>query len=142
MFVGETVDSMRLADVMTAVAALRGEQGVDSARILVAGSRISGILGLYAAIFDPGIEQVMLIDPPVSQTDGPVLLNVMRYTDLPEVAALLAPRRLDFYARIPAAYEFTRRIYQLYGQPDRLFLTMSIHGPLEGRYDHDFGAAN
>jgi cephalosporin-C deacetylase-like acetyl esterase len=142
MFVGETVDSMRLADVMTAVAALRADVGVDTARILVAGSRISGALGLYAAIFDPGIEQVLLIDPPLSHTDGPVLLNVLRYTDLPEVAALLAPRRLDFYARIPAAYSFTRHVYQLYGQTDHLFLTMSIHGPLEGRYDHNFGASN
>jgi len=142
MLVGETVDSMRLADVRAAVAALRGEEGVDPGHILITGEGVSGVLGLYAAILDPGIEQVILIDPPVSHIEGPVFLNVLRYTDLPEAAALMAPRRLNFYARIPDAYAATRHVYQLYGEPDRLFRTMSLHGPLEGRYDHNFGAGN
>ena len=138
MFVGHTVDSLRLGDVRAAVAKLRAHPGVDPARIMVMGRGVSGALGLYAAILDPAIAQVMMMDPPESHVTGPVFLNVLRYTDLPEAAALLAPRPLSFYARMPAAYEYTRHVYKLYGK--NLFRGMSIQGVLNGRYDHNFGS--
>jgi len=140
MHVGQTVDSMRLFDVLLALEALRNEAGVDRERIMILGKGISGALGLYAAILDPGVHQVMLMDPPASHLQGPIFLNVLRYTDLPEAAALLAPRRLNFYARVPAAFEYARSVYKLYGQPERLFLSMSIEAVLEGRYDHNFAS--
>ena len=140
MHIGQTVDSMRLFDVLLALEALRGESGLDRERIMILGKGISGVLGLYAAILDPGVQQVMLMDPPVSHVQGPIFLNVLRYTDLPEAAALLAPRRLNFYARVPAAYEYARSIYGLYGKPDHFFLAMSIEAVLEGRYDHNFAS--
>ena len=55
---------------------------------------------------------------------------------LPEAAALLAPRRLNFYARIPPAFDYTRHVYSLHGKPD--FLATQIEAVLEGRYDHNF----
>jgi hypothetical protein len=140
MHVGQTVDSMRLFDVLLALEALRGEAGVDRERIMILGKGISGALGLYAAILDPGVHQVMLMDPPTSHVQGPIFLNVLRYTDLPEAAALLAPRRLNFYARVPAAFEYTRSLYGLYGKPGNLFRSMSIEAVLEGRYDHNFAS--
>ena len=140
MHIGQTVDSMRLFDVLLALEALRGESGLDRERIMILGKGISGVLGLYAAILDPGVQQVMLMDPPVSHVQGPIFLNVLRYTDLPEAAALLAPRRLNFYARVPAAYEYARSVYGLYGKPDHLFQAMSIEAILEGRYDHNFAS--
>ncbi|MFB3825647.1 MAG: acetylxylan esterase [Bryobacteraceae bacterium] len=136
MHVGQTVDSMRLADVLAAAEALRAQPGVDPKRILATGRGVSGALGLYAALLDPEIQQVMLIDPPVTHADGPVFLNILRHTDLPEAAGLLAPRRLSFYARMPGAYEYTRGIYKLYGED--LFRSMHISGVLAGRYHHNF----
>lgn len=138
MHTGRTVDSMRLWDVMFALNVLRREEGVAAERIMVLGRGISGILALYAAVFDPKVEQVMLVDPPESHAAGPIFLNVMRYTDLPEVAALLAPRRLTFYGRIPAAFEYTRSTYATAGKPDHVFLSMNVAQVLEGRYDHNF----
>ncbi|MEK7408973.1 MAG: acetylxylan esterase [Acidobacteriota bacterium] len=140
MHVGQTVDSMRLADVLLGLEVLRKQPGVDPDRILVLGQGVAGVLGLYAAILEPRLHQVMLIDPPSSHVEGPIFLNVLRYTDLPEAAALLAPRRLSFYARMPAAYLHTRHVYALYGKPDDLFLSMHIDGVLEGRYDHGFAS--
>ncbi|MEZ5354929.1 MAG: hypothetical protein R2762_20020, partial [Bryobacteraceae bacterium] len=140
MHTGLTVDMMRLWDVQRGIEALRAESQVDPARIMVMGSGVSGALALYAAILDPAVAQVTLIDPPESHLHGPVFLNVMRHTDLPEAAALLAPRRLNFYARMPAAYELTRRLYALQGKPDHVFLTMQIEGVLEGRYDHGYAS--
>jgi hypothetical protein len=84
------------------------------------------------------VAQVMMIDGPESHVARPVFLNVLRYTDLPEAAALIAPRRLTFYSRMPAAYGYTQRIYQLIGKPGNLGVAMHIDGVVEGRYDHGF----
>ena len=130
MHIGQTVDSMRLADVLKAVGALRAENGVDARRIMVTGKGISGALALYAAILDERIEQVTLIDPPVSHVQGPIFLNILRYTDLPGAAALVAPRRINFYARRPEAY----------GKLESTFVTMDLAAVLEGRYDHNFSS--
>ena len=82
------------------------------------------MLGLDAALFDEHIQQVILKDPPASHRLGPYFLNVLCYTDLPEAAALLAPRRLTFYAHLPEAYAPTRKIYELYPEKNRFGLSM------------------
>ena len=137
MFVGQTVDSMRLADVLVALEALRQQPGVDAQRIMTLGRSASGVLGLYAAILDPGIHQAMLIEPPSSHAEAPIFLNILRHTDLPEAAALLAPRHLTFFARVPDAFDYTRYIYSLYGTPGNFFRSMNISSVVEGRYDHN-----
>jgi len=140
MHVGHTVDSMRLWDVMRAVQVLRLQDDVDPGRIMVVGRGVSGALGLYAAVLDPQIHQVTLIDPPVTHVQGPIFLNVLRYLDLPEAAAMIAPRHLNFYARIPKEFESARQVFELYGKPENLFLTMNFDKILEGRYDHGFAS--
>jgi hypothetical protein len=136
MHTAQTVDSMRLRDVLRAFEQLRGASGVDPDRIMVLGRGVSGALGLYAAILDPRVHQVMLMEAPSSHSEGPIFLNIMRHTDLSEAAALLAPRRLNFYGHMPPAFEYTKHIYRLYGEPDHLFVAMNIEYVLTGRYDH------
>jgi cephalosporin-C deacetylase-like acetyl esterase len=140
MHAGHTVDSLRLWDVLVAFEALRADPGVDPARVTVAGDGVSGILGLYAAILNPAIHQVLLLNPPSSHLEGPVFLGVLRHLDLPQAAALLAPRRVNFYSRMPAGYDSLRQVYRLYGKPDHLHLTMDISAVVQGRYDHNFGS--
>ncbi len=140
MHTGQTVDSMRLRDVLTAFRQLTQVKEVDPDRIMVAGRGISGALGLYSAILEPRIHQVTLIEPPVSHREGPIFLGILRHTDLPEAAGLLAPRRLNFYGRIPTEYEYTKHIYELHGKPDHIFLTMNLEYVLMGRYDHNMAS--
>ena len=130
------MDSMRLADVFVALEVLRRQPGVDAQRIMTLGQGASGVLGLYAAILDPGVHQVMLVNPPSTHADAPIFLNILRHTDLPEAAALLAPRHLSFFARVPDAFDYTRHIYSLYGKPENFFRSMDIAGVVQGRYDH------
>ena len=137
MFVGQTVDSMRLADVFVALEALRRQPDVDPQRIMTLGRGASGILGLYAAILDPGIQQVMLVEPPSTHAEASTFLNILRHTDLPEAAALLAPRHLSFFARVPDAFDYTRHVYSLYGKPENFFRSMDIRSVVEGLYDHN-----
>ncbi len=140
MHTGRTVDSMRLYDVLRAVEFLRSQPDVDPARISVLGKGTAAGLALYAAILDERVMQPILMDPPASHRDGPVFLNVLRYVDLPEAAALVAPRPVVFYARVPAEYEPARAIYRLLGKPDGLFLSMNLEAVVEGRYDHNFSS--
>ena len=140
MHTGQTVDSLRLWDVLRAVEYLRAHPEVDPDRITVAGSGESGIIALYSALLDETIEQVLLLDPPESHVEGPTFLNVLRHLDIPTAAAMLAPRRLNFYARMPQAFAPVRDIYSLYGKPDRLFTTMDMSAILEGKYHHNFSS--
>jgi len=141
MHVGHTVDSLRLWDVLRAVDMLRADDNVDPQRITVAGAGVSGILGLYAAILDPGIHQVALINPPASHTEGAVFLGVLRYLDLPEAAALVAPRRVAFYDRMPAEYEPARNVYRLYGKAEHLSETLDLSAFVQGRYEPNFASS-
>ena len=51
----------------------------------------AGILAAYAALFEPSIKEVVIIDPPTSHREGPIFLNVLRVLDIPEALGLLAP---------------------------------------------------
>ena len=126
MHVGRTVDSMRLWDVLRAAEVLRSW---NPGKLTVFGRGVSGALGLYAALLDPKIDQVMLLDPPVSHRQGPIFLDVLRYLDLPEAAARLAPRPLIFFGHRPEAYAKV---------PSHL--AMSLEPALRGRFDHNFAA--
>ena len=140
MQTGQTTDSLRLWDVLRAAELLRADSAADPHRVTVMGKGTAGILGLYAALLDTGINQVFLLNPPSTHRAGPIFLNVLRYLDIPEAAALLAPRRLNFYSRVPPAYNPARAIYTLYGVPTHFFLTMDLHNIVEGHYDHNFAA--
>src|SRR5438094_6202360 len=79
-----------------------------------------GILGLYAALFDEHVKQVILDNPPASHWQGPALLNILRVSDIPEVAAAFAPRRLVFITEPSRPFDYTRRVYNLLGKPANL----------------------
>jgi hypothetical protein len=76
----------------------------------------TGILGIYAAILDQRISRVVLDDPPGSHRQGPALLNILRFTDLPETAALVAPREIVSLTRFPDSFGYTARILALWQQ--------------------------
>lgn len=140
MQIGRTVDSMRLWDVMRAVEALRNENAVDAQRITVLGKGVAGAIGLYATILDPGIHQVILIDPPPSHVQGPHFLGVLRHLDMPEAVAMAAPRRVLFYARMPAVFEKARHVFALYGQPAMPAVFLSVDAALRDRLDYGFAS--
>jgi hypothetical protein len=140
MHVGQTIDSMRLMDVIQAYRALAEHPNVDTARITVSGKGISGGIAMYAAILEPRIHQVLLIDPPASHREGPIFLGILRHTDLPEAAALLAPRRLNFYNHMPAAFAYTRDVYGVLDKRENVFTAMNIDAVVEGRYDHNYSS--
>jgi cephalosporin-C deacetylase-like acetyl esterase len=90
MLLGQTLDSMRVWDVRRAIQAVRSIDGLGNLPIgLGAQADMSGI-ALYAALFEPHIERLAVMDLPKSHREGPDFLNVMRFLDMPQTVAMVA----------------------------------------------------
>ncbi len=137
MQTGRTVDTLRIGSVLAAARVLQELAGSHQA-VTLSGVGPAAGWALYAAALDESVEHVILIRPPASHTDGPVLLGAARRAGLPGIAALLAPRRITFFGRMPAEYERTREIYEGMGAGARISVSMSIGAALNGRFGHGF----
>ncbi len=94
MLLGQTLDSMRVWDVRRALQALKSMDGLADADMQIIGYQEIGAIALYASLFEQGISAIELhkLPPEHRHVDGPVFLNVNRYTDIPEVLAMAAQR--------------------------------------------------
>jgi cephalosporin-C deacetylase-like acetyl esterase len=92
MVMGTTLESMQVYEVLRSLELLRSLPNVDSSRIMIAGQGEMGVNGMYAALLGGGAERVVLTSPPSSHRHGPHYLGILRYTDIPYVAALLGDR--------------------------------------------------
>jgi len=90
---GQTIDGMRVWDIRRAVAALRTRDLFGTTPIQLLGSRDQAINALYASLFIDGLTSVELIAPPTSHMAGPDYLNVLRFLDVPQTAAMAAERQ-------------------------------------------------
>jgi len=120
---GGTSDSGRVWDVMTV--ANRHSHG--SVHWRAAGQGQAGIIAAYAALYEPAIGEVVVVDPPPShqpRTPGaayaPPLLNVLRVLDIPDALGCLAPRRLVLSGAADPAFDRTADLYRIAGAADRL----------------------
>jgi cephalosporin-C deacetylase-like acetyl esterase len=114
--VGATIESMQLWDILRAVDYLTEGEQLNLSSISVYGRKQMGALALYAAALDERISRVVLDDPPASHWHGPALLNALRFTDLAEVAGLMAPREIVTLGPLPETYRYSASIYALHGQ--------------------------
>lgn len=120
MHIGGSVDTLRVRDVAGAIRALMARGDVDASHITVMGRGVAGVTGMYAALLEPRVEHVVLSDAPESHVQGPVVLGVMRETELGEEAGMLSSRRLTFAPRMPAGFAAAREIYTLTGEAVKL----------------------
>lgn len=92
MLLGQTLDGMRVWDVRRTIQALgQIEETREMAPAILARGDMAGV-ALYAALFEPRIARLHLVDLPTSHRDGPTFLNVLRYMDMPQALALAAER--------------------------------------------------
>jgi dienelactone hydrolase len=109
---GRTVDSGRVWDVAATARVLKAKYGPDIP-LDVIGRGAAGVIGAYAALLEPDIDRVEVIDPPASHmnANAPALLGVLRVLDVPEALGLLAPRWLYIRGGSDATFECVRAIY-------------------------------
>jgi dienelactone hydrolase len=104
-FLGRPLLGMRVADALEVSAYLRSRPDVDTRRIAVVGRGWAGVVALFAAALDPGIQAAAVEGIPASygeiarseiyqQPVSLMLPGVLRDFDLPDVAGAVAPRAL------------------------------------------------
>jgi hypothetical protein len=131
VWVGRTIAAMQIWDILRAVSWAVEEEKIAGPSISIYGKGDMGILALYAALFDERIKQIVLNDPPASHWQRPALLNVLRLTDIPEVAGAFAPRRLVSLTRLPQTFDFTRHVYELQRVSSQFIQSGSLPEALE-----------
>ena len=104
MVMGTTLESMQVYEALRSLQFLRSLPEVDPARVTVAGRGEAGINGMYAALLDGRVERVVLGSPTASHRQGPVYLGVLKYTDIPEVIALMR-KKVRVYGEVSPALE-------------------------------------
>jgi dienelactone hydrolase len=115
---GHTADEGRVRDIAAAARYLAETDGQKRPWKVVARGR-DGILAAYAALLEPSITEVIIVDPPTSHRDGPIFLNVLRVLDIPEALGLLAPRPLTLINAKDKAFDRTAEICKRAGAADR-----------------------
>jgi hypothetical protein len=131
VWVGRTVAAMQVWDILRAIRWVTDEEKLSASSISLYGKDEMGIIALYAALFDERIKQVIVSDPPASHWQRPALLNVLRVTDVAEVAGALAPRRLVSLTKPSEAFDYTKRIYGLQRASHQLVQSGSLPEALE-----------
>ncbi|EEF59591.1 alpha/beta hydrolase [Pedosphaera parvula] len=93
MLLGQTLDGMRVWDIIRAVRGLKTLREFHSTAANVQAGGEMGVNALYASLYEPGVASLDLCDMPSSQqTKGPDYLNVLKFVDIPQVAAMAAER--------------------------------------------------
>jgi cephalosporin-C deacetylase-like acetyl esterase len=115
---GRSVDSGRVLDI--AASARWSHERFKDQPLRLMGRGQAGILAAYAALFEPSIKEVVIIDPPTSHKDGPIFLNVLRVLDIPEAMGLLAPDvKLTIIGGSDKAFARTAELYKLAGAEEK-----------------------
>jgi cephalosporin-C deacetylase-like acetyl esterase len=117
---GRTVDGGRVADVQSVI---EYTHYVASTRVWkIAGRGQAGVIAAYAAALAPAhcIAEAVVVEPPTTHRERPILLNVLRIFDLPDALGLLAHRPVTIVTSDASAFERTRRLFGISGEPLRL----------------------
>ncbi|HUL51104.1 MAG TPA: acetylxylan esterase [Candidatus Nitrosotalea sp.] len=130
-WVGRTIAAMQVWDILRAVRWALDEEKIPASSLALYGKGDMGILAVYSALFEPRVNQVIVTDPSPSHWQSPALLNVLRVTDIPEVAGALAPRRLVSLTKLPENFAYTRRIFRLQGASNQFTQSGSLPEALE-----------
>jgi hypothetical protein len=89
---GQTLDGMRVFDVVRSAQALREIEGLGKAPLWMQAHGAMAANLLYASLYVPEVTRLDLHDLPASHMQGPAYLNVLRHLDLPQAVALAAER--------------------------------------------------
>jgi cephalosporin-C deacetylase-like acetyl esterase len=135
LVIGKSIFGMRVWDVLRAVDYLEMRKDVDHTRIRCWGERYAALLALFAAALDDRIKRTVAHEMMASyiaergfdQPASAFLPNLLKYADIPDIASMIAPRKLILTSLVdtlnrpvpePKAEDLmkrTREIYTLLG---------------------------
>jgi dienelactone hydrolase len=128
MILGKPLLGQRVTDVLALTAALRAHSVVGGRRLVVAAMGKMTVPALFAGALDPKIDRLYLAGGLVSfqsilETEnyshpfGNFVPNLLKHTDLPELVASIAPRKVGLAGAVgangkPLDLEAVRKIYE------------------------------
>jgi X-Pro dipeptidyl-peptidase (S15 family) len=91
MLLGQTLDGMRVWDIRRAIQAIPSATG-SKAPIELRADGAMAVNALYAALFEPDVRRLDLVNLPKTQMDAavPDYLGVLKFTDIPEATEAVA----------------------------------------------------
>jgi hypothetical protein len=111
---------MRAWDIRRAVQAVKQISGFEKKPLWIQGQRDMAVNALYASLFEDGITRLDLHELPTSHASGPAYLNVLKYLDLPQAAALAAEKtRVIIYSADEKAWTYPAAVVKLLGLPEK-----------------------
>lgn len=115
--VGQTLDGMRVHDIVSGIGLLQGAIS-KKAVIRVDAERAMAGNALYASLFlQKPVERLSLHDLPASHREGPIYLNVLKIMDLPQALAMAA-ERTEIAVYGPAEpWSYAHKIAERFGWP-------------------------
>ncbi|MCB1093566.1 MAG: hypothetical protein KDL87_18655, partial [Verrucomicrobiae bacterium] len=127
---GMTQDSARVWDIRRGIQALRSVKGLEKTQLWLQSHSDMAANTLYASLFEPNIQRLDLHELPASHMTGPDYLNVLRFLDLPQAAAMAAERsRLVLYSEDEPSWKYVNAVGQLLKWDEKKF---QIRGPVHG----------
>jgi cephalosporin-C deacetylase-like acetyl esterase len=143
LVVGKPLVGMRALDISRGVDLLQAREDVDPNHIVGFGRRNGAVSVLYAAVLDERLKKIVLegmlqsyqtiVDQKIHrQVLENVVPSVLRFYDLPDLVAALAPREVWMVNSVDAVgravrsqqaestYAFAKQAFRLTGQSDRL----------------------
>lgn len=123
---GRTIAAMQVWDIHRAIQWLTDQLPLANRRVVLFAKSEMAVPALYAAVLNPTTSQLIVRDLPPSHQQAPPILNALRITDIPEVAAAFAPKRLTFLGNRPAGFEWIERVYALHKKPHGLSEAASL----------------
>ncbi|HWE01712.1 MAG TPA: prolyl oligopeptidase family serine peptidase [Tepidisphaeraceae bacterium] len=109
--VGQTLAGQQVWDIRCAIHALRTIDGLTDKPLWLQASREQAGNALYASLFEDQIARLDLHGLSHSHHEGPIYLNVLKYLDVPQAAAMAAERsRVVIYDSDKAAWNFTKDV--------------------------------
>ena len=109
---GQTLDGMQTWDIRRAITAL-GAAGFGKPPLWLQSQNAMAGNTLYASLFEDNVARLDLHRLPTSHATGPTYLNVLKFLDLPQAAALAAERsRVRIYTSEKSAWKFPVEVSQ------------------------------
>lgn len=116
MLLGQTLEGMQLWDVRRAIQAARTLPELQNAPWRWMGRGDGAGMLIYAALWEPAPDRLLLYQPPASHRDGLGLLNVRRIWDMPEALAAAACRtNIQLHTTKPEMAQWARQVLQRLG---------------------------
>lgn len=126
---GQTIDGMRVWDIRRAIQSLRKLDGGDEPKLWIQSSGIMGGNALYAALYEPDIHRIDLHNPPTTHREGPTYLNVLRFTDIPQIATIVGGEsQLRFYTGKPKEWDYLSKFSEKFEWPEK---QLQLRNPVE-----------